>query len=105
MLQRANDLLGTDWTLHDLRHTTIERMTADPNLTLEDVMTVTRHQHVTSLDPYLRPRVGEVFDRLQRHYSAPRPATTPTLGYDDADFKTVFGAPSSVSESTGVFGG
>ncbi|MGE0341496.1 MAG: tyrosine-type recombinase/integrase [Porticoccaceae bacterium] len=105
VLQRANDLLGTDWTLHDLRHTTIERMTADPNLTLEDVMTVTRHQHVTSLDPYLRPRVEEVFDRLQRHYSAPRPATTPTPGYDDADFKTVFGAPSSVSESTGVFGG
>lgn len=105
VLQRANDLLGTDWTLHDLRHTTIERMTADPNLTLEDVMTVTRHQHVASLDPYLRPRVEEVFDRLQQHYAAPRPATTPTPGYDDADFKTVFGAPSSVAESTAEFDG
>lgn len=82
VLQRANDQLGTDWTLHDLRHTTIERMTADPNLTLEDVMTVTRHQHVASLDPYLRPRVEEVFDRLQQHYAAPRPATKPTPGYD-----------------------
>lgn len=91
VLQRANDLLGTDWTLHDLRHTTIERMTADPNLTLEDVMAVTRHQHVTSLDPYLRPRVEEVFDRLQQHYAAPSPATTPTPGYDADDFKTVFG--------------
>jgi len=78
VLQRANDLRGTDWTLHDLRHTTIERMTADPNLSLEDVMTVTRHQHVTSLDPYLRPRVEEVFDRLQQHNAAPRPAKTPT---------------------------
>lgn len=28
VLQRANGLLGTDWTLHDLRRTTIERMTA-----------------------------------------------------------------------------
>ncbi|MDP3967943.1 MAG: hypothetical protein Q8Q02_06650 [Nocardioides sp.] len=55
----------------------------------------------SSLDPYLRPRVEEVFDRLQQHYAAPRPATTPTPGYDDADFKTVFGAPSSVAESTG----
>lgn len=91
VLQRANDLLGTDWTLHDLRHTTIERMTADPNLTLEDVMTVTRHQHVSSLDPYLRPRVEEVFDRLQEHYAAPRPAPTPTPGYEDDDFRTVFG--------------
>jgi len=91
VLQRANDLLGTDWTLHDLRHTTIERMTADPNLTLEDVMTVTRHQHVASLDPYLRPRVEEVFDRLQEHYGTPRAAPTPTPGYDSDDFRTVFG--------------
>lgn len=101
VLQRANELLGTDWTLHDLRHTTIERMTADPNLTLEDVMTVTRHQHVSSLDPYLRPRVEEVFDRLQQHYTAPRPATTPTAGYDDADFKTVFGGDNSAGEVDG----
>lgn len=91
VLQRANDQLGTDWSLHDLRHTTIERMTADPNLTLEDIMLVTRHQHVTSLDPYLRPRVEEVFDRLQVHYGTPRPEPRPTPGYDDADFKTVFG--------------
>jgi integrase len=96
VLQRANDALGTDWSLHDLRHTTIERMTADPNLTLEDVMTVTRHQHVTSLDPYLRPRVEEVFDRLQQHYAAPRPVPKPTPGYDADDFKTVFGEPSPV---------
>jgi hypothetical protein len=41
LLQRANKLLGTDWTLHDLRHTTIERMTSDPALTLPDVMAVT----------------------------------------------------------------
>lgn len=92
VLQRANDRLGTDWSLHDLRHTTIERMTADPNLTVEDIMTVTRHQHVTSLDPYLRPRVEEVFDRLQQHYGTPRPAPRPTPGYDDADFKTIFGS-------------
>ena len=64
-------------------------------------MTVTRHRRSTSLDPYLRPRVEEVFDRLQRHYSAPRPAPTPTPGYDDDDFKTVFGG----GQSTGEFDG
>ncbi len=100
VLQRANDQLGTDWSLHDLRHTTIERMTADPNLTVEDVMTVTRHQHVASLDPYLRPRVEEVFDRLQQHYGTPRPAPRPTPGYDDADFKTVFGGGSAGGSAT-----
>ena len=91
VLQRANALLGTDWTLHDLRHTTIERMVSDPALTLADVMTVTRHQRVASLDPYLRPRVDEVFERLQQHYAQPRPSQTLTPGYDAEDFRAVFG--------------
>ena len=30
MLQRANDALGTAWTLHDLRHTAAQRMVEDP---------------------------------------------------------------------------
>lgn len=91
VLQRANVELGTDWTLHDLRHTTIERMTADPELSLTDVMAVSRHRKITSLDPYLRPRVEQIFDRLQRHYTEPRPAQTLTPGYDAEDFRTVFG--------------
>ncbi|HYJ68737.1 MAG TPA: hypothetical protein VEX15_13885, partial [Nocardioidaceae bacterium] len=62
-----------------------------PNLTLPDVMAVSRHQKVASLDPYLRPEVDEIFDRLQRHYSEPRPARTLTPGYDADDFRTVFG--------------
>jgi integrase len=90
-LQRANEVLGTDWTLHDLRHTTIERMTSDPALSLPDVMAVSRHQRVSSLDPYLRPRVEEIFGRLQQHYTQPRPAQTLTPGYDADDFRTVFG--------------
>ncbi len=32
-LQRANERLGTNWTLHDLRHTAAARMAADPGLT------------------------------------------------------------------------
>jgi integrase len=91
MLQRANARLGTDWTLHDLRHTTIERMTSDPELSISDVMAVSRHQQVASLDPYLRPRVEQIFERLQRHYTEPRPSQTLTPGYDAADFRTVFG--------------
>jgi integrase len=33
-LQRANDRLSTNWTLHDLRHTAASRMAGDPGLTL-----------------------------------------------------------------------
>ena len=35
VLQRANTVLGTDWTLHDLRHTTVQRMVSDPASLLE----------------------------------------------------------------------
>ncbi|MCT9627568.1 tyrosine-type recombinase/integrase, partial [Pseudarthrobacter equi] len=40
MLQRVNAVLGTDWSLHDFRHTTINRMVSDPNLTLPEIMAV-----------------------------------------------------------------
>lgn len=91
VLQRANVVLGTDWSLHDLRHTTIDRMVRDPNLTLPEVMAVTRHRHVSSMAPYLRPRIDEVFQKVQEHLAAPRPEPRLTPGYDADDFTAVFG--------------
>jgi integrase len=91
VLQRANAVLGSDWTLHDLRHTLIERMTADPTLSLPEVMAVTRHRRVESLTPYMRPRIDDIFDKLQEHYAKPRPQTSYTPGYDADDVRTVFG--------------
>jgi integrase len=91
VLQRANATLQTDWSLHDLRHTAITRMVADPNLTLPEVMAVSRHRRLSSMTPYLRPRVDEVFAKVQQHFTAPRPEPVPTPGYDSEDFKTVFG--------------
>jgi hypothetical protein len=32
MFVRANALLGSDWTLHDLRHTAAWRMAQDPEM-------------------------------------------------------------------------
>lgn len=40
VLQRANDALGTSWTLHQLRHTAAQRMVADPLMSLTDVQWV-----------------------------------------------------------------
>ncbi|MFL6110723.1 MAG: hypothetical protein ACJ786_05160, partial [Catenulispora sp.] len=37
VLMRANAGLGTNWTLHDLRHSAARRMTRDPDLLLTDV--------------------------------------------------------------------
>jgi hypothetical protein len=55
------------------------------------VMAVTRHRHVSSLAPYLRPRINEVFEKVQEHFAAPRHEPTLTPGYDADDFKAVFG--------------
>ena len=92
MLQRVNAVLGTDWSLHDFRHTTINRMVSDPNLTLPEIMAVSRHRQVSSMAPYLRPRVDEVFQKVQEHMATPRPQPTLTPGYDPDDFSVVFGA-------------
>jgi hypothetical protein len=66
-------------------------MISDRELTLPEVMAVSRHQRLSSLDPYLRPRLDDIFDRLQRHYTQPKPVQRLTPGYDAEDFRTVFG--------------
>jgi len=38
MFERANALLGANWTLHDLRHSAAHRMARDPALPLADVI-------------------------------------------------------------------
>jgi integrase len=43
VLHRTNTVLGTNWTLHNLRHTAAQRMLADPAFSLVDVQTVLRH--------------------------------------------------------------
>jgi hypothetical protein len=38
MFERANALLGANWTLHDLRHSAAHRMSRDPALPLADLI-------------------------------------------------------------------
>jgi site-specific recombinase XerD len=68
MLQRANESLGTSWTLHDLRHTAAQRMIDDPNLSLTDVQWVLGHAHLTTTQIYLRARPDEVVARVLEHH-------------------------------------
>jgi integrase len=91
VLQRANERLGTNWSLHDLRHTAAARMAADPALTLPEVQAVLRHRQLSTTTRYLQPRVEELHDKLAEHYSRPRPQQSFTPGYDPDDFRTVFG--------------
>jgi integrase len=71
VLQRANAKLGTNWTLHDARHTAAMRMANDPGLTLPEVQTVMRHAHLATTQRYLKLRElrqvsDEVPDLLRR---------------------------------------
>ncbi|GEM29116.1 integrase [Nocardia neocaledoniensis NBRC 108232] len=91
VLQRANDELGTNWSFHDIRHTAATRMAKDPQLTLPEVQAILRHRHLSTTETYLLPRIEELHDKMQEHYSRPRPATTFATGYSAEDIATVFG--------------
>jgi integrase len=93
VLQRANEQLGANITLHDLRHTCAMRMVADPAMTLADVQTVLRHKSLASTQIYTRVQLAELIARVQEHHA--RRATPPPPrvhpAYDQADLSALFG--------------
>jgi integrase len=91
IIQRANDKLGTNWTLHDLRHTASTRMANDPNMTITDVQKILRHQSLASTQVYIDADEEELFAKVQEHFERPRPERRPTAGYSADDLRTVFG--------------
>lgn len=102
MLQRANESLGTAWTLHDLRHTAAQRMVDDPAMSLTDVQWVLGHAHITTTQVYLRPREEEVVARVLAHHRgrSERPPTPPAPPVDSAGYSAevlavLFGSPRS----------
>jgi integrase len=92
IMQRVNTRLGTNWTLHDLRHTAATRMANGGTLTLAEVQAILRHADIRVTGRYLVTRVEELFDKLAEHYARPRPEVTYTPGYESADIEAVFGA-------------
>ncbi|GAA1590607.1 site-specific integrase [Streptomyces globosus] len=91
VMQRANEVLGTNWTLHDLRHTAASRMANGGTLTPVEVQAIMRHANIQTTSRYLTARVEEIFDKLTEHYTAPKPQTTYPTGYAAEDIKAVFG--------------
>ena len=92
VLQRANAKLGTNWTLHDTRHTAATRMVNDPALTLPEVQTVMRHAHLATTQGYLGVNVEDLVVKMQQHYQRPPQGEPVTpVGYAAEDFTTVFG--------------
>jgi integrase len=91
VLQRVNEKLGTNYTLHDARHTAATRMAGDERLTLAEVQTILRHARLDTTGHYLTVRVEDMHDKLLEHYTKPRPQRSYPAGYDPADIEAVFG--------------
>ncbi|MGW1551895.1 tyrosine-type recombinase/integrase [Streptomyces sp. NPDC002346] len=92
IVQRANVALGTNWTLHDLRHTAATRMANGGKLKLHEVQAIMRHANIQTTSRYLTVRIEDLFDKLTEHYNSPKPQVSYPSGYATADIQAVFGA-------------
>jgi integrase len=92
VIQRADERIGANWTLHDLRHTAATRLARDPKLTLVEVQSILRHAHVTTTSLYTAVRLDDLVDKLAEHYARPvQPVAWPQQ-YAPEDIEAVFGA-------------
>ncbi|MFD8533420.1 tyrosine-type recombinase/integrase [Streptosporangium canum] len=97
VFRRVNTLLGTNWSMHDARHTAALRMARDESLSLRDVQTILGHAHLsTTADIYLVEEETQVIRRVQEHLAelkerAKLPPPAVTLGYDVGDLDVLFG--------------
>jgi integrase/recombinase XerD len=96
VLRRANAVLGTNWTMHDLRHTCAIRMVRDKQLSLRDVQVILGHAHITTTEIYLVEDDDEVIERVLEHHvtreSQPTLRPSAVAGYDAAELVVLFGA-------------
>ena len=98
MFTRANAALGSNWSLHDLRHTAAYRMARDPQMPLTDVQWVLGHAHLSTTQRYLNPLTDDVIASVlafhqRRRHPADRP--TPAAVYRPESLATLFGEGSS----------
>ncbi|MFT3872669.1 MAG: site-specific integrase [Nocardioides sp.] len=96
VLRRANAKLGTNWSMHDLRHTCALRMAADEHVSLRDVQTILGHAHLeTTAEIYLVEDERHTVERVAEHLARlaePRPEPEPVdRGYRTADLAVLFG--------------
>jgi integrase len=95
VLRRANASLGSNWTMHDARHTCALRMVRDQSLSLRDVQTILGHAHLSTTQIYIEDDDTEVIRRVRQHLAdrteaAGKPAAPVAAGYDPADLGVLF---------------
>jgi integrase len=98
MFNRANTVLGANWSLHDLRHTAAYRMARDPQMPLTDVQWVLGHAHLSTTQRYLNPVTQDVIAEVLAYHARRRdrdPAASPAPGYRAESLQILFGEAGS----------
>ncbi|MBQ1113709.1 site-specific integrase [Streptomyces sp. C3-3] len=97
MFNRANKLLGSNWTLHDLRHTATFLMLDDPDMPPVYVQHILGHANLATLDIYNNPSRDDVISAGLAHYARqaerkknPKP-TLPSPAYNTDSLNNLFG--------------
>jgi site-specific recombinase XerD len=93
VFDRANRLLGSNWTPHDLRHTFAVRALEGgmPPHLVQDIL---GHASLETMAVYSVPRIEEIIEHHRAIFgsqSRQPKLNTPADGYDAADLATVFG--------------
>lgn len=90
-----NQVLGTNYSMHDARHTAALRMSRDEHLTMRDVQTILAHAHLsTTSEIYLVEHQAEVIRRVQRYLAEREQQPAPPSvadGYDESALAVLFG--------------
>ncbi|MCU8595896.1 tyrosine-type recombinase/integrase [Streptomyces sp. A13(2022)] len=101
MFNRANALLGANWTLHDLRHTATFLMLDDPDMQPVYVQKILGHKYLSTLDIYSRPTKDDVISAGIAHHARQEnkrnnpPPALPAPAYNRDSLNVLFGGPSA----------
>jgi site-specific recombinase XerC len=89
MFTRANTTLGSNWSLHDLRHSAAYRMARDPQMSLTDVQWVLGHAHLSTTQLYVTAPVEEMIAAVLAHHDrrATGPAVPPGQANDRLSYR------------------
>ncbi|MGH3419467.1 MAG: tyrosine-type recombinase/integrase [Streptosporangiaceae bacterium] len=100
MFGRVNALLGSNWTLHDLRHTAAYRMARDPRMPITDVQWILGHASLSTTQLYVSPLPDDVIASVLAHHrrnigqntsAADEPIIPPQVEYRRESLDVLFG--------------